>query len=143
RGKFLVAEPFFDPGPRLTVNRDRRASVGDLVVVTARARGNGRGGGRATIARRLGRPDVARDVIEALMVDRGLRRSFDPAVEHEAREAAGRTPEGEVPASRRDLRDLPTFMIDPPSARDFDDAISATALGDGSWRVWVHIADVS
>src|SRR5581483_8684451 len=43
---------------------------------------------------------------------------------------------------RRDLRTLPTFTIDPASARDFDDAISAVADGNG-WRVWVHIADVS
>ena len=33
RGKFLVAEPFFEGGPRLVVTRDRRADVGDLVVV--------------------------------------------------------------------------------------------------------------
>ena len=32
--------------------------------------------------------------------------------------------------------------IDPASARDFDDAISAEELGPGAWRVWVHIADV-
>ena len=31
RGKFLVAEPFFQSGPRLVVTRDRRADVGDLV----------------------------------------------------------------------------------------------------------------
>jgi ribonuclease R len=140
RGKFLVAEPLFERGPRLVVSRDRRAAVGDLVVLrTSPARG-GRGGGRATVARRIGRPDVARDVIEALMVDRGLRRAFDPAVEHEARSAS------EVVVSdegRRDLRALPTFTIDPATARDFDDAISAETLSDGSWRVWVHIADVS
>ncbi len=136
RGKFLVAEPFFGPGPRLTLSRDRQVAVGDLVVVNTRASRNGRGG-RATVGRRLGRPDVARDVIEAMMVDRGLRRSFDPAVEHEARHAASAQ---EVP--RRDLRSLPTFTIDPASARDFDDAISAVAEVDG-WRVWVHIADVS
>jgi len=136
RGKFLVAEP----GPRLVVSRDRRASVGDLVVVSVAAGRNGRGGSRATIGRRLGRPEVARDVIEALMVDRGLRRSFDPAVEHEAREAASHEP---GPGGRRDLRSLATFTIDPTSARDYDDAISAEALEDGSWRVWVHIADVS
>src|SRR5205085_10550774 len=40
-------------------------------------------------------------------------------------------------------RSLATFTIDPTSARDFDDAISAQALGEDSWRVWVHIADVS
>jgi ribonuclease R len=145
RGKFLVAEPFFENGPRLVISRDRRFNVGDLVVVRAGAARNGRGGGRATVARRLGRPDVARDVLEGLMIDRGLRRAFDPAVEHEAREAATATPDGgdPVPAERRDLRSLPTFTIDPPSARDFDDAISAAREEDGSVRVWVHIADVA
>ncbi len=142
RGKFLVAEPFFDPGPRLAVNRDRRTDVGDLVVVKPAARRNGRDGGRATIARRLGRPEVARDVIEALMVHRGLRRSFDPAVEHRARTAAS---DGQLDRAggRRDLRGMPTFTIDPASARDFDDAISAQREADGAVRVWVHIADVS
>ena len=38
---------------------------------------------------------------------------------------------------------LPTFTIDPVTARDFDDAISAESTADGGWRVWVHIADVS
>jgi len=120
------------------VTRDRSADVGDLVVVTVPAGRNGRGRGRATVARRLGRPEVARDVIEALMVDRGLRRRFDPAVEHEARDVAEMQP----PTGRRDLRALPTFTIDPASARDFDDAISASREEGGSWRVWVHIADV-
>ncbi len=142
RGKFLVAEPFFDPGPRLVVAKDTRAAVGDLVVVRATAARNGRRGGRARIERRLGRPEVARDVIEALMVDRGLRRSFDPAVEHEARRAV-ESEGAQERASRRDLRELTTFTIDPASARDFDDAISAQAEGDDTWRVWVHIADVS
>ena len=146
RGKFLVAEPFFERGPRLVVSADRRFSAGDLVVVRPPSGTDGRaprsrGRGRATLARRLGRPEVARDVIEALMVDRGLRRSFDPVVEQEAREAdeSGQ----DVQSARRDLRSLPTFTIDPPSARDFDDAISARQAADGSWRVWVHIADVS
>jgi ribonuclease R len=142
RGKFLVAEPFFDRGPRLAVNRDRRAEVGDLVVVDSGNRRNGRSGGRATVSRRIGRPDVARDVIEALMLDRGLRRSFDPAVEREAREAAQSVPV-EAGGGRRDLRSLTTFTIDPVSARDFDDAISAAREPDGTHRIWVHIADVS
>ncbi len=140
RGKFLVAEPFFGPGPRLAVSRDKQVGVGDLVLVRQAAGRNGRPRGRAVVARRLGRPDVARDVIEALMIDRGLRRGFDPAVEHEAREAARHEP---AETGRRDLRPLPTFTIDPADARDFDDAISARSEEDGTWRVWVHIADVS
>jgi ribonuclease R len=146
QGKFLVAEPFFGPGPRQVVSRDKRAGVGDLVVLSGAGDGNGRRGSRrATVARRLGRPDVARDVIRALMLDRGLHGGFDPAVEREARLAASGTDDGAgVPAAdRRDLRDLPTFTIDPVTARDFDDAVSAEEIGDGSWRVWVHIADVA
>jgi ribonuclease R len=79
------------------------------------------------------------------MIDRELRRSFDPAVEHEVRDVAGLDPTGEAlqGAGRRDLRSLPTFTIDPVTARDFDDAISAQAQDDGSARIWVHIADVS
>jgi ribonuclease R len=143
RGKFLVAEPFFANGPRMAVSKDARAGVGDLVVVRAGLSRNGRGG-RARIERRLGRPGVARDVIEAMMVDRGLRRAFDPAVEREARLAVERrSGESGTAAGRRDLRALPTFTIDPASARDFDDAISAEAMGDERWQVWVHIADVS
>ena len=155
RGKFLVAEPFFGSGPRFAVSRDKRAEVGDLVVLGpprgGRRGGGGSGGsggagGRAVVARRIGKPTIARDVIEALMIDRGLRREFDPAVEREARLAseAGVPDAGDgADAARRDLRALPTFTIDPASARDFDDAISAASEGDGSWRVWVHIADVS
>ena len=75
------------------------------------------------------------------MLERGLRRRFDPAVARAAREVAATpvTLEG-----RRDLRSRPTFTIDPVSARDFDDAISAEAIaGAAAWRVWVHIADVA
>ena len=80
--------------------------------------------------RRIGRPDVARDVIEALLLDRDLRREFsEPSRRRRpraARRVAGAT------AGRRDLRAMPTFTIDPVSARDFDDAISAEDLGDGA-----------
>jgi ribonuclease R len=141
RGKLLVAEPFFEPGQRMVVSRDRRAAVGDLVVVALGGGDNRRGSRRALIARRIGRPQIARDVIEAFMVDRGLRRAFDPAVERAAREAAAQ-PTAEF-SGRRDLRAVPTFTIDPAGARDFDDAVSAAEASEGSWQVSVHIADVS
>lgn len=132
RGRFLVGEPFFERGRRVTVERSRDAQAGRLALLKPDSRGK-----RAQVARVLGRPDVARDVIEALMLDRGLRRSFPPGVERAARDAAA------PDVARRDLTDLPTFTIDPVTARDFDDAISCEPLGDDRWRVWVHIADVS
>jgi ribonuclease R len=137
RGRFLVAEPFFERGARMVLDRDARARPGDLVLV----RPSSRSGGHAKLVRALGRPDVAADVLEALMLDRGLRRRFDPAVERAARKARDRGPDPEI--ARRDLTGLPTFTIDPVTARDFDDAISAQARDDGTTRIWVHIADVS
>jgi ribonuclease R len=141
RGKFLVAEPFFGPGPRLAVTRDSRYEVGDLVLVSPQVSGRKSQGSRAKVTRRLGRPDVARDVIEALMLDRGLPRGFEAPVTRAA-SASSELPVG-VGGGRRDLRQLATFTIDPASARDFDDAISAQEADGGGWAIWVHIADVS
>jgi ribonuclease R len=132
-GRHYAATPFFTRSHRINIDKPRHAAVGDLVLVAP----VGSRGGHGKLVRRLGRPDVARDVLEALLLDRGLRRRFDPLVEREARDAHP-SPEG-----RKDLRELPTFTIDPPTARDFDDAISAERLDDGAIRVWVHIADVS
>jgi protein SSD1 len=44
---------------------------------------------------------------------------------------------------RADLRKERIFSIDPPTARDLDDAVSIKALIDGTYELGVHIADVS
>jgi ribonuclease R len=131
RGRFLVGEPLFGRGPRTAVERGG-ADEGDLVLVGAGKRG-------ARVVRRLGRPDVARDVLEGLMLDRGLHRSYPRAATAEAEGAAD---DPFAAGDRVDLTALPTFTIDPDDARDFDDAVSARRE-DGHVRVWVHIADVT
>ena len=73
------------------------------------------------------------------MLDRGLHRSYSRAA---TAEAEARLHQPYAAEARLDLRDLPTFTIDPDDARDFDDAISARREGDRV-RVWVHIADVT
>ena len=108
----------------MVVSRDSRYDAGDLVVLGGRAGARGRAGtdgarstgrsggsgGRVRVERRLGRPDVARDVIEALMVDRGLRalvrsggRAGRPDVRGECRARRGRRPPR--PACAADVHD--------------------------------------
>ncbi len=67
-------------------------------------------------------------------------RGFRPTIEGEAREAAQWAERESGP--RRDLTALATFTVDPATARDFDDAVSAQREGSGA-RVWIHIADVA
>jgi protein SSD1 len=45
--------------------------------------------------------------------------------------------------TRRDFRSTRVFSIDPPTAKDLDDALSVTPLDGGLIEVGVHIADVS
>ncbi len=134
RGKFRVAEPIFEPGPQLQLRKGEiRPSGGEMVLVEVERDG-------ARPLRELGSPKVARDVVEALLADRGVERGFRPVVETEATEAAAIA--RDVGPARRDLTGLPTFTVDPVTARDFDDAISAERRGDGV-RLWIHIADVA
>jgi ribonuclease R len=134
RGRFYVASPVFERGRGASLDSAKGAGVGDLVLI-----GSGKRGTR--VVRRIGRPDVARDVLEGLMIDRGLWRKFPHAAEDEATDVAQEAPAGDAP--RTDFTGLATFTIDPATARDYDDAISARREEGGTIRVWVHIADVS
>jgi ribonuclease R len=82
----------------------------------------------------------ARDAVEGLLKEELGFRGFRPTIEGEAREAAKWAERESGP--RRDLTALATFTVDPATARDFDDAVSAQLEGDGG-RVWIHIADVA
>ena len=103
----------------------------------AAARGSGARGG--TLHRR-DRPTSARDAVADLLEERLGLRGFSGVVEEEAASAAEEAEAHTLP--RRDLTALATFTVDPATARDFDDAVSAQREGKG-WRVWIHIADVA
>ena len=100
----------------------------------------GQGRGRARVVRELGDPGIAADVIAAMLEDRQVRTGFSRRIEEEAAEATERA--RALDFDRRDLRDLATFTVDPASAHDFDDAVSAERTGRGV-RLWIHIADVA
>jgi ribonuclease R len=133
RARFLVAEPLFERGPQVPLAGGARVASGDMVLVDVDRRG-------ARVIERLGSAEHARDVAAALICERGLARGFAPRLEDEARRAIATA--REAPLERRDLTALRTFTVDPATARDFDDAVSAQPDGDGV-RLWIHIADVA
>jgi len=134
RGRFLFGELLFEQGPRINFAGGKRVRAGQLALVEPGRRG-------ARVIRELGRPDSPRDVVDALLLDRGIRRGFPKALEAEAGDAADRGRSDDRP--RRDLRELATLTVDPATARDFDDAVSAEELKKGGIRLWIHIADVA
>ncbi len=99
--------------------------------------------GEGVISRVLGdagRPDVE---TQAVMLAYGLLEEFNDDSKEEARNAATHFEEtGDE--DRKDLTDEFIFTIDPPDARDFDDAINITFDKEtNEWELGVHIADVA
>jgi ribonuclease R len=101
--------------------------------VSRRRGGRPRSRGRAA-------PKTAREAVEALLREELGWRGFRASLEVDARREADAAELRSGP--RRDLTGLPTFTVDPASARDFDDAVSARRDSDAI-RLWVHIADVA
>jgi ribonuclease R len=73
--------------------------------------------------------------------ERGIPMGYPRKAQEEA-EAAPEPTEDRF-SGRLDLRGEHIVTIDPVGARDHDDAISVKKLRGGSWKVSVHIADVS
>ena len=118
------------------------AADGDLVVARITTFGSGKMGpiGRVeTVLGKSGEPGV--DILSVIH-DHGLPLTFPDSVVAAAGDAVvhRRKDGGE---HRTDRRDLHVFTIDPADAKDHDDALSIQSLGDGSWEVGIHIADVS
>lgn len=133
RGKFTVGRPIFEPGDQVSLDRKVRHRQGQIILAEF-------AGGRARFVKDLGRIDNATDVCEALAAERLGRRGFSKKAEAEAERAVDHPID--PPGGRRDLTAMPTFTVDPATARDFDDAVSAEREGDGV-RLWIHIADVA
>jgi len=137
KASFVVPDDPEVPGPILVEGEAGEAVDGDVVAVavrdiTPRARPSGK------ITRVLGEPGELSTEVARVALEHLLQREFSEEVEIEAGNA------GEDPAaeSREDLRSIPHVTIDPPDAKDFDDAVFVERNGTG-FRLLVSIADVS
>ncbi|MFB6257184.1 MAG: RNB domain-containing ribonuclease, partial [Flavobacteriales bacterium] len=90
----------------------------------------------------LGDPGVHEVEMHAILAEYELPLDFPEETRKNAERIGDGVNEEEVKA-REDMRDIPTFTIDPDDAKDFDDAISYRKLDNGLHEVGIHIADVS
>jgi len=96
-----------------------------------------------------GRPDVETEAViagynlpgefpdECVQQAREASREFDEQVERWEKDGASTL------VNREDKTGELILTIDPPDAKDFDDAIGIKALDNGGWELGVYIADVA
>ncbi|WP_417443317.1 ribonuclease R [Joostella sp.] len=123
-------------------NKIGGAEDGDKVIVEIEDWPKDTDSPNGKIVQVLGKPGEHDTEIHAILAEYGLPYTFPEEVEHYANKLDTSITKEEI-SKRRDMRDVPTFTIDPKDAKDFDDALSFRILEDGNYEIGIHIADVS
>jgi ribonuclease R len=97
---------------------------------------------RGVILEVLGRAGQYASEIKSIVHQYHLPSEFDTECIEQAREDAAKFNPEHI-GEREDVTDKVIITIDPPDAKDFDDAISLERDTEGNWKLGVHIADVS
>lgn len=118
------------------------AQPGDKVVVSLDEWKSDLQNPEGRILEVLGRTGNARIEVDAVIKAHRLPLHFPRDVEDAARAIPNEIPETLL-RGRLDLRKEICFTIDPEDAKDFDDAISLQEVDAETFRLGVHIADVS
>lgn len=94
------------------------------------------------ITKILGYPGNNEVEMISILMDQSFSNEFSEKAEAEAASIPLEIPEKEL-LQRRDFRDVFTMTIDPADAKDFDDALSFKDMGNNTYQIGIHIADVS
>jgi ribonuclease R len=101
---------------------------------------------RVRVERTVGVPGALETEIQKILIEHQVDPEFPDAVEAEAEVVPAEVREQDL-ERRTDLRHLPFMTIDPPDARDFDDAVCVEQLGEdpstSDYRLYVAVADVA
>ena len=97
---------------------------------------------RGVIIEVLGRAGQKISEIQSIIRQYHLPGEFDADCIEQARQAAAEFDREKI-SGREDITEKVVVTIDPPDAKDFDDAISVEKDSRGNWVLGVHIADVS
>ncbi|NLN73021.1 MAG: ribonuclease R [Bacteroidales bacterium] len=90
----------------------------------------------------LGMPGNNEVEMKSILAGIDYPLSFPDEVLESIKNIPEKIPQEEI-KKRKDFRDILTITIDPQDAKDFDDAISFKELGNKTYEVGIHIADVS
>jgi len=118
------------------------AKVKDKVVVEILSWPTEKYLARGVIIEVLGKAGRYESETKSIIRQYHLQEEFDDKCIEQARKVAGEF-DGEKSDNRVDITDKIIVTIDPPDAKDFDDAISLEKDADGNRILGVHIADVS
>ena len=133
--EFVAPISVGDPGAK-------GAMPDDKVVVEMLRFPSAEQGGEGVLVEVLGPRGTPGVDTRTILAEYSLPDAFPEPVLDEARAETNRFDESKLDG-RLDLTRETIVTIDPIDARDFDDAISLDKRDDGSWRLGVHIADVS
>ena len=97
---------------------------------------------RGVIVEVLGRAGRYESEIKSIICQHHLPGEFRDNCIEQSREAAAEFNPEHI-GTREDVTEKVIVTIDPPDAKDFDDAISLEKDTEGNWVLGVHIADVS
>ena len=97
---------------------------------------------RGVIVEVLGRAGQYESEIKSVIAQYHLPSEFDADCLEQARQGAAEFNPQQLDG-REDITEKVIITIDPPDAKDFDDAISLDKDSEGRWVLGVHIADVS
>ena len=96
----------------------------------------------AEVSKIIGKAGEHHAEIHAILAEYGLPYEFPKSVEVYVDSIPEEISKQEI-SKRRDMREVPTFTIDPHDAKDFDDALSIEQTSEDEWEIGIHIADVS
>lgn len=93
----------------------------------------------------LGKAGEHNTEMQSIVLEHGFETGFPADVESGAKEIENKKTEilKEENKKRKNFKEVTTFTIDPPDAKDFDDALSFKNLDNGNIEIGIHIADVS
>jgi len=118
------------------------AKIGDKVVINKIEWKSAQLNPEGQVREILGKAGSYDAEIASIAHEFGLTYKFQKEVLAQAESISETIHVSEI-RKRLDLRNKNVFTIDPADAKDFDDAVSVEVLPNNSYKVGIHIADVS